>query len=52
MRSGLRLLHLSGGRDDLPQIDYVKRQRKRLDPQKVVLEVIKAHGLEKIVSGH
>ena len=29
--------------------DYVKRQRKRLDPQKVILEAIKTHGLEKVV---
>jgi hypothetical protein len=29
--------------------DYVKRQRKRLDPQKAVLDAIKTHSLEAVV---
>jgi hypothetical protein len=29
--------------------DYVKRQRKRLDPQRSVLDAIKTYGLEKAV---
>lgn len=29
--------------------DYMKRQRKRLNPQNVVMEAIESHGLESVV---